>query len=116
MNARPANPNRWSDAWPDALAFAVGLGLAWWLRWSTTDLVWSLWLSSLVVGYSLIVWQITEPIRDLIGGIAHDGGASGLGAGSKIGAIALFAVGTLFGLAFFTVHFGGFHYVHSTFL
>jgi hypothetical protein len=116
MNAAPANPSRWSDAWPDALAFGVGLGLAWWQRWSTTDLVWSLWLSSLVVGYALIVWQITEPIRELIGGIAHERDPAIAGVGVKVGAIALFAAGTLFGLAFFTVHFGGFHYVHSTFL
>jgi len=40
----------WAQAWPDALAFAVGLGLAWYFRWETRDLVWSLWLSSAVIG------------------------------------------------------------------
>ena len=38
---------------PDVLAFMLGLGVARWLRWPTTDLVWSLWLSSLVLGYAI---------------------------------------------------------------
>jgi len=107
--------NRWATAWPDALAFAVGLFLAWWLSWNTTDLVWSLWLSSFCVGYSMLVWSISAPLREVIGGIATD--RSGVaGPGAKAAVIGLFGVGTLFGLAFFTVHFGGFHFVHSVFL
>ena len=51
----------WTDAWPDAVAFAGGLGLAWHFQWETRDLVWSLWLSSLVVGYAMIVWSIFGP-------------------------------------------------------
>ena len=31
----------WAQAWPDALAFAIGLGLAWYFQWETRDLVWS---------------------------------------------------------------------------
>lgn len=54
-------PNRWINAWPDALAFAVGLGLAWYFQWETRDLVWSLWLSSAVIGYAMIVWSIFGP-------------------------------------------------------
>ena len=51
----------WASAWPDALAFSLGLAAAWWwAAWSAGDLVWSLWLSSLVVGYSLIVWTIAQ--------------------------------------------------------
>jgi hypothetical protein len=30
----PVATNRWADAWPDALAFAAGLGLAGWQGWS----------------------------------------------------------------------------------
>lgn len=36
---------------PDIVAFVLGLGLAWFLEWETRDLVWSLWLCSLVLGY-----------------------------------------------------------------
>jgi hypothetical protein len=84
---------RWLSAWPDALAFGAGLAVAWYAGWNATDLVWSLWLASLVVGYAMIVWLIF----------------------SRATTPALM-VGGLFLLAFFTVHFGMFHLVHSVFL
>ncbi len=55
------HPNPWVRAWPDALAVAGCLALAWFSHWETKDLVWSLWLSSLVVGYAMIVWSIFGP-------------------------------------------------------
>lgn len=107
----------WTNAWPDALAFAAGLGLAWRFGWQARDLVWSLWLSSLVVGYAMIVWSIFGPgafiatrawaDRDLFRNQPKWPMAAG-------GAALL--VGGLFMLAFFTVHFGLFHFVHSVFL
>jgi hypothetical protein len=115
MIAQPAPRESWAGAWIDAGAFALGLGLAWTLKWRTTDLVWSLWLSSLVVGYALILWFITAPLRELVINLHAD--RSGLaGAGAKSAVIALFGAGTLFGLVFFTVHFGAFHVGHSFFL
>jgi len=112
--------DRWSSAWPDALAFALGLGVAWIAGWTTTDLVWSLWLSSLVVGYATIVWTIVRPAVDIVRGAARDRALvqqllREYRAGAIVGSTVLVAVG-LFMLAFFTVHFGGFHYVHSQFL
>jgi hypothetical protein len=112
--------DRWLSAWPDALAFVLGLGVAWAAGWTTTDLVWSLWLSSFVVGYSMIVWTIVRPGVALVRTASRDGdftrqlvrqhaGATAMGAGVLV-------IGGLFMLAFFTVHFGGFHYVHSQFL
>jgi hypothetical protein len=56
--------SRWASAWPDALAFALGLGVARFAGWTTTDFVWSLWLSSRVVGYAAIVWSIVRPGMD----------------------------------------------------
>jgi hypothetical protein len=53
----------------DLALFAATLALAAHQRWSTTDLVWSLWVSSLVVGYSLIVTSI-------LGSLAHGGTAA----------------------------------------
>jgi hypothetical protein len=85
---------RWAEAWPDAVAFAAGLGVAWFAGWDTTDLVWSLWLASLVVGYAMIGWLI----------FSRAWGSAGLMAGGVIL------------LAFFTFHFGMFHFVHSVFL
>lgn len=105
-------PNRWADTWPDALAFVIGLGMAWYFKWETRDLVWSLWLSSLVIGYAMIVWTIFRPAisvtREAAGNGAPTAGAAAIGG--------LFFVGGLFMLAFFTVHFGMFHLVHSVFL
>ncbi len=103
MENGAASPSRWSEAWLDALAFAVGLGLAWVFQWETRDLVWSLWLSSLLVGYAMILWNIFSPVLR-----QHR-------AGSNAGA-AVSLVGGLFLVAFFTVHFGMFHFVHSAFL
>lgn len=102
----------WADAWPDALGFVIGLGMAWYFQWETRDLVWSLWLSSLVIGYAMIVWSIFRPAinvtREATGNGAPAAGAAAIGG--------LFFVGGLFMLAFFTVHFGMFHLVHSVFL
>lgn len=123
--ARDRATASWTSAWPDGLAFAAGLGVAWWGAWTAADLVWSLWLSSLVVGYSMIVWKIIRPGVVIARGawrdrllvrqaMAEHGGASAAAAGVTLGSIML--IGGLVMLAFFTVHFGGFHYVHSQFL
>ncbi len=122
MSRRPNAPvsqpvTRPADSvWLDAVAFVFGLGLAWWWEWNSTDLVWSLWLSSLVIGYALIVWRLSGPWRELVHGIATDRGNRTRALGAKLLIIGLMGLGTLFGVAFFTVHFGGFHFVHSVFL
>jgi hypothetical protein len=104
------------SSWPDAVAFVVGLAVAWWAGWNTTDLVWSLWLSSLVVGYSTIVWMIGQPVVELIRVSWRDRAL----VASQPQALTMFwsvlLIGALFLLAFFTIHFGGFHYGHSQFL
>ena len=51
----PAHRPTWQAVLPDLLAFALGLGLAYVFRWQTADLVWSLWLGSLVIGYLTIL-------------------------------------------------------------
>src|SRR5215208_2795612 len=106
----------WLSAFPDALAFAVGMAVAWWAGWSAGDLIWSIWLSSLVVGYATIVWMIGQPAVAL-GVLAwqtrNDPNCSPRTVATFY---ALIVVGASFMLAFFTVHFGGFHYVHSQIL
>jgi hypothetical protein len=120
MVTRENTEARWSTAWPDAVAFAFGLGLALVAGWTTTDLVWSLWLSSLVVGYAMIVWTIVRPGVDILRGVMRERELAAQAArrsagGAAIAGSVLVGVG-VFGLAFFTVHFGGFHYIHSQFL
>ena len=135
----------WASAWPDALAFVVWLAVAWYAKWTATDLVWSLWLSSLVVGYTLIVWTIFRPGFDIARGLwqaRNDPGSPSRGwsmsvtritrstespattvkAPDRSGTMSAVAMGGflllggLFVLGFFTIHFVGFHYVHSQFL
>lgn len=106
----------WRSAWPDAAGFLAGLALAWWGGWDTADLVWSLWFSSLVVGYAMIVWSILGPGSAIVRGVWTDRAlvaSEPLKSGAGLG---ILFVGALFMLAFFTVHFGGFHFVHSVFL
>lgn len=114
----PTGPRRgWSEAWLDLLAFTFGLGVAWWRQWQATDLIWSLWLSSLVVGYAIIVWSIFGPMV-FIGSQAWLGRRelSGISVGPAMLGGAAVVLGGVFLLAFFTFHFAMFHFVHSAFL
>ena len=116
----PTGPttNRWVEAWPDALAFAGGLAVAWYAGWATTDLVWSLWLSSLVVGYTIIVWSIFGPVSQIARGAFAGPGITINGKGLTTAALGggVLVIGGLLLLGFFTFHFGMFHFVHSVFL
>jgi len=87
----------------DLGGFLIGLGLAWVLDWQTRDLVWGLWLSSLVIGYLSIIVGVLGGINRTVIDNHPMGWVIGLGGG-------------MFMLAFFTVHFGMFHFVHSIFL
>ncbi len=101
--AAPAASQRWGAAWPDGLAFGVGLALAWFGSWRTTDLIWSLWLSSLIVGYAMIAWGAFSPAW------LHWREANFAG----------FVCGLFDGLAkllFFSVHFGVFHAAQAAIL
>jgi hypothetical protein len=106
----------WLSALPDAVAFAFGLAVARWAGWNTGDLIWSLWLSSLIVGYSTIVWIIGQPAV-AIGTVIWRSRTDPLSSVRTVVLLwALILVVAGFMLAFFTVHFGGFHYVHSQLL
>ena len=120
MSDSPA-PRSWSSALPDLVAFLVGLAVVWVRGWSTTDLIWSLWLSSLVVGYALIVWAVVQPALELLGlGWRHrdevEASPAWRNTGERTLLLGLALLGAAFYLAFFTTHFGGFHYIQSQFL
>lgn len=95
--------------WLDVVSFIGCLCLAYFLKWKTTDLVWSLWLGSLVIGYLTILSTIGAGV-----GSAHL--MAQKEPGSKVMIMAGGIGGSLFLLAFFTVHFGMFHFVHGMFL
>jgi hypothetical protein len=116
MMSTPNSSDNWTSAWLDAVAFAIGLAAAWWAGWNSSDLVWSLWLSSLVVGYATIVWMIGQPAVALASISWRERNAVGASSRQIWIFWLLILGGALFLLAFFTVHFGGFHYVHSQFL
>jgi hypothetical protein len=96
----------------DLLAFVGTAAAALMLHWETRELVWGLWLSSLVIGYATIVLSIARQYwftREL----AVKGELTGV---ARVVARGLTIFLGLFALAFFTVHFGGFHYGHGMFL
>jgi hypothetical protein len=120
MSPSPA-PRTWSSAVPDLLAFVVGLAIVYVRGWSTTDLIWSLWLSSLVVGYALIVWAVLQPALELLGlGWRHraevETSPAWRNPRARMLMLGVALVGAAFYLAFFTTHFGGFHFIQSQFL
>lgn len=82
-------------------ALIGGLGLTWYFGWSTSDLIWSFWFTSLVTGFTMALVSFGAP---LLRPDAHP-----VERGLSLG-------GGLLGLGFFTIHFGLFHYVHSGFL
>ena len=68
-------------------------------KWETTDVIWGLWICSLVVGYSYIVIAILSSFFD-----------------PEEKSKAALIPAAIFMLAFFTFHFGIFHLVHGVFL
>src|SRR5262245_17179729 len=97
---------------PDLLAFALGLGITWLQGWTTTDLVWSLWLSSLVLGYLTILSTIGAGIY--IGAAALSQG--NLDPKESLRAVLIGSALALAFLAFFSFHFCAFHAAHAGFL
>lgn len=97
---------------PNVLGFIAGLTIAALLGWQTTDLVWSLWLSSLVVGYLTIIATITAGVA--IGWVAIHHPAFEVRQRTK--AVLILLLSAAFLLGFFSLHFCGFHAGHSVFL
>jgi hypothetical protein len=104
----------------DFTAFAGTVVVAGVQRWQAKDLVWSLWISSLTLGYSFIVASALSIFSRPI----EPGGKSPGGPGALLAALAAPPAVVFLGrcisfallLAFFTIHFGMFHFIHGLFL
>lgn len=109
--------------------FALSLFVAYYYGWSNTDLIWSFWVTSLVVGYATILRSVFVPVMDVINRSENSSHSKsirsiieGLKKSDKIKKpviviiILIVIIGALFNLAFFSVHFLGFHFGHAVFM
>lgn len=86
-------------------------------KWEAGDMVWSLWITSLTLGYCYLLAGITSNtissqvnnVDDFLAEILPPSAQSGIKFGFQF-------IGALLQLIFFTFHFGLFHFVHSFFL
>jgi hypothetical protein len=109
-----------NEAILDFAAFAGTVVIAVFQQWQAKDLVWSLWISSLIIGYAFIVTSALSVFFRPIGPTSE----SKTGARSLLAALALppavvflgRCLSVAFLLCFFTIHFGMFHFVHGLFL
>jgi hypothetical protein len=86
-------------------------------HWTAGNMVWSLWITSLITGYCyLIAGIVSHALGSEI--LSEDSLVNRLFQGSIHSGIkyGLLIIGILFQLVFFTVHFGLFHFVYSIFL
>lgn len=102
----------WFQVFLGLFSFLIMLLTAAAQKWTATEIVWSLWISSLVLGYSFIVTAI----------LAMFFGYQEMGPVGKISSFIgkdswlLRLIGAIFMMAFFSFHFLFFHFVHSIFL
>lgn len=82
--------------------FAYALFVAHRQDWQAHDIVWSMWVSSLIGGYLMIVISILQGLRQPTDVLSSPESKAQKGLGQS-----------LFLLLFFTLHFGGFHFVHG---
>jgi len=85
-----------------AVLFGLGLGVAWISDWRLHDVIWGFWITSLAVGYLMIIGILIHQARHQIRDRDMPGGQVWVGA--------------LLLLGFFTFHFGFFHWGHAQFL
>jgi tetratricopeptide (TPR) repeat protein len=86
-------------------------------RWEVADMVWSLWITSLMLGYGYLLSGITS--NAILNGInIQDSLLARIFPSSISSALSIAGLifGALFQVLFFSIHFGLFHFVHSIFL
>lgn len=88
-------------------------------QWTSADILWSLWISSLLIGYLTLMLGAIGQLRFGLWGSPVQSVSSRQGEPSQKVGLAAFLIllgMAIFQIAFFTVHFLGFHYGHSLFL
>jgi len=92
---------RGSDTAIEIAVFFGTLTLAYFSGWLTKDLIWSLWLSSLMVGFLSVAVssgrRIIRPDATMVERVFS-------------------FIGAIFAIGFFSIHFGLFHYVYAAIL
>lgn len=86
-------------------------------RWEVADMVWSLWITSLTLGYGYLLAGVTS--NAISNGINRQDSLLTRVFPSSISSslsIAVLFFGAIFQIIFFSIHFGLFHFVHSIFL
>lgn len=99
----------------DFLTFVALIAIDYSLSWTTSDLVWSFWLSSITVGYLVIVTSALKIPLSLNALLSHKDAVQTQNITKKqvlIGSVFI----SIFLIGFFSVHFLGFHIGHSSFL
>lgn len=112
MNTENSKKINYQSVLIDLLSFAIGLFFAFTLKWKTQDFVWSLWLSSLVVGYASIITAIVGLGFNQI----YLSSKKEFSSNSTFKALAISLGLSAFLLGFFSLHFCGFHAGHAAFL
>ena len=97
---------------PEITAFLIGISTVYFLNWDTTDLVWSLWLSSLTLGYTTILSAVAGGAYFGLHVIFHED----FPRSHRLPAIISGGFFLLFLLGFFSFHFCAFHSGHASFL
>ncbi|HSM25121.1 MAG TPA: DUF6498-containing protein [Anaerolineaceae bacterium] len=99
------------------ISFGFIFAIAQFQKWEAGDMVWSLWITSLTLGYCYLLAGITSNtissqvnnVDDILAEILPPAARSGI-------KFVFQFIGAFLQLIFFTVHFGLFHFVHSFFL
>lgn len=97
---------------PNILAFAISLTIAYFLKWEVSDLVWSLWLCSLTLGYLTLLSSLVANALIGLNAVKKNDDFKK----RRIPVIIAGSAAGLFMLIFFSIHFGAFHAGYSVFL
>jgi hypothetical protein len=107
----------------------ISFFVAYWFQWTTRDLIWSFWITSLTVGFATILGGLLGPVflfffsnRENVEASNKNKLAQQMSkikeASLPVTILILFIMIFYFAftLLFFTIHFGGFHLGHAIFL